>query len=409
MRAIVIGAGLAGLAAADELLRGGAEVTVLEARGRVGGRVWSKRLDNGAVVEMGAEFILPGNSLIRELVERFGLGLWDKGVRYGQREPRGTASLSDGELGRAARSIDEALAGGAAQSGSARDLLERLDLRPAAREAIMARVEVSAASPADRVPAADLAGVAHLDAEPSPGIAGGNQRLAEALATPLGSSVWLDTPARGISWRARRAVVHVDDADLEADACVVAVPAAVLDALEFEPALPADRAAALAGIAYGHAAKLFVPLREPAPISAVLSVPERYWTWTATGKADRVQPVVSSFAGSREALERLRVTEGPGDWLASLARLRPDLELARSGAVLSTWSDDPWAGGAYSVGRPASAARALAKPIGPIAFAGEHTAQEFPSLMEGALRSGRHAARAAISASGRPDRSGGPT
>ena len=398
MRAVVIGAGLAGLAAADELLRGGVDVTVLEARGRVGGRVWSKRLDNGAVVEMGAEFILPGNSLIRELVERFGLGLWDKGMRYGAREPRGIAGLGEAELERAARTVDRALAGGGAQSGeSARSLLERLDLGSAAREAITARVEVSAASPADRVPAGDLAGVAHLDAEPSPGIAGGNQRLAEALARPLGSSLWLDTPARGVSWGARRAVVHVDDADLEADACVVAVPASVLGALEFDPALPAELATALAGITYGHAAKLFVPLRKPPPLSAVLSVPERYWTWTATGEADRVQSLLSAFAGSLDALERLHVAEGPDVWLASLRRLRPDLDLSASGAVLSTWSDDPWSRGAYSVGRPAAAGRALAEPLGVIAFAGEHAAEESPSLMEGALRSGRRAARALIS------------
>ena len=65
MRAAVVGAGLAGLAAAAELRRGGAEVVVLEARDRVGGRVWSRRLDNGAVVEMGAEFILPGNTVVR--------------------------------------------------------------------------------------------------------------------------------------------------------------------------------------------------------------------------------------------------------------------------------------------------------------------------------------------------------
>ena len=69
---------------------------MLEARDRVGGRVWSRQLDNGAVVEMGAEFILPGNTAIRELAGRLGLGLWDKGMRYGQREPRGGSASPRG-------------------------------------------------------------------------------------------------------------------------------------------------------------------------------------------------------------------------------------------------------------------------------------------------------------------------
>ena len=60
--------------------------------------------------------------------------------------------------------------------------------------------------------------------------------------------------------------------------------------------------------------------------SAVLSVPERYWTWTARA-GEEVQPVAHAFAGSPAALERLAVSKGPDAWFASLARLRPDLEL----------------------------------------------------------------------------------
>jgi monoamine oxidase len=52
--ACVIGAGFAGLAAAEALSLAGVRVTVLEARDRVGGRVWSRRLENGAVFAMGA-------------------------------------------------------------------------------------------------------------------------------------------------------------------------------------------------------------------------------------------------------------------------------------------------------------------------------------------------------------------
>ena len=87
VRVVVIGAGFAGLAAADALAGAGVETLVLEARDRVGGRVWSRELPNGAV-EMGAEFVLPGNDTVRSYVERFGLGFWDKGMHYGSRGPQ---------------------------------------------------------------------------------------------------------------------------------------------------------------------------------------------------------------------------------------------------------------------------------------------------------------------------------
>ena len=57
MKIIIVGAGFSGLSAAYKLHKAGAEVVVLEARDRVGGRVYSKELSNGAVVEMGGEWI----------------------------------------------------------------------------------------------------------------------------------------------------------------------------------------------------------------------------------------------------------------------------------------------------------------------------------------------------------------
>jgi monoamine oxidase len=73
-RAVVVGAGLAGLAAASALARAGREVVVLEARDRIGGRVWSRELADGSVVEMGAEFILPGNAVVEATARRLGWG-----------------------------------------------------------------------------------------------------------------------------------------------------------------------------------------------------------------------------------------------------------------------------------------------------------------------------------------------
>lgn len=395
MRAAVVGAGLAGLVAADELARAGVEVVVLEARSRVGGRVWSERLPNGAVVEMGAEFILPGNTAVRELAERFGIGLWDKGMSYGRRDPRGGIGTTHEELAAAVAELERALAAGGGGGVSALAFLNGLDIPPGAREAIVARVEISSANSAERVNAAELGGVAHIGDEPAPSIAGGNQRLPLALAESLGSAVRLDSPVTAIEW-GERVRALTGDGELDADACVIAVPASVLDRIAFDPPLPSPLTDALAVVTYGHAAKLFVPLRSPAEPSAVMNVPERYWSWTAGGDGDRAQPVVSAFAGSSPALDALQVKTGPERWLDSLELLRDDLDLDRDATILSTWDDDPWVRAAYSTSPPPAVAEAVEEPTGPLAFAGEHTAGPYAALMEGAIRSGRRAAHSLV-------------
>ena len=72
---IVVGAGLAGLSAARDLETGGASVTVLEARDRVGGRVEQVRLDDGRLVQLGGEVVGNGHTAYLDLVEELGLTL----------------------------------------------------------------------------------------------------------------------------------------------------------------------------------------------------------------------------------------------------------------------------------------------------------------------------------------------
>jgi monoamine oxidase len=385
---VVVGAGFAGLAAADALAREGVDVTVLEARDRVGGRVWSRELGNGAVVELGAEFVLPGNDTMRAYVDRFGLGFWDKGMRYGEREPRGGIGVDAPGLRAALAEIAAAVAGPGLDGVSAAELLDRLSLDAGAREAVQARLEVSCAATADRVEAATLAGLAAHSGDVSPSVARGNQRVALALAAELGDAVRLASPVERVDWRPTGALVQAGGRAVEADRIVLAVPASVIGRIAFDPPLPGALRAAYAAVEYGHAAKLFVPLAAPAPPSAVLSVPERYWTWTATGDGE-VQAVVHAFAGSAPALARLEIERGAGAWLASLARLRPDLALAPERAVLSTWDDDPWVRAAYSCAAPPPDAW---QPVGVFHACGEHTAGANRALMDGALESGLRAA-----------------
>lgn len=349
-------------------------MTVLEARDRVGGRVHSQRLDNGAVVERGAEFVLPGYEVLRETAERLGLTLYEKGTLYGDRESRGGPPVTPTELAAAAEALRDP------GPGSIADELERLVPSEGARAAIASRLAVSSGYElADQDAGALAEGAAGFGDFPSHSIAGGNDRIAISLARSLDAR--LGSGVERIGWSAS----GVDVAGITADACIVAVPAPAVLAIEFEPPLPEWKRTALAGVRYGQAAKLFLPLERAVEPSATLSVPDRFWTWTQHDVA-----VASSFAGTAVGLERLEVANGPLYWAESVRRLRPDLPYADAEPVLATWPE-----GAYSARTLSSPLddKALARPVGPVAFAGEHTAGAWHALMEGALRSGLRAAR----------------
>jgi monoamine oxidase len=393
----VIGAGFAGLAAAVALAEGGPEPLVLEARERVGGRVHSRRLANGAVVELGAEFVEDDHETLVATAARLGLAMAPAGMAYGDRDPRGGLGTDRATvLAEVARLRDLLAEPDLLKPGrSVAEVLDGLPLDPAAREAIAARLQVSTGQPVGELAAAVLghAGSSFSTRE-SLRVAGGNQRIALRLAERLPGAVHLGVPVQAVSWSGPGVRVAVEGAELDAEACLLAVPASVIGRIRFDPPLPDWKAAALRRVAYGHAAKLFVPLRRVPPPSAVLSVPDHYWAWTAQGADGTVQPVVSAFAGSAPALAALEVTAGPATWRRRLAALRPDLDLDR-GAVLSTWDDDPWMEAAYSTRTPAfrpGDPDLLAGPVGPLHFAGEHTAGPWSGLMEGALRSGHRAA-----------------
>jgi monoamine oxidase len=381
-RVVVVGAGLAGLAAAEALVAGGAEVTVCEARDRVGGRVHSGRLDNGAVVELGAEFVLPGYDVLRATAVRLGLELYEKGTLYGDREPRDGPPLTREEVVAAAAALREP------GSGSIAEALERLVPSDGARAAVAARLAVSSGYELEDQDATALADSAAVFGDyPSHGVVGGNDRIALGLADRV--AVLTSTPVARVVWSKDGVVVPAGGDEVAADACVIATPAPHALELEWDPPLPGWKRDALAAVRYGQAAKVFLPLVAPAQPSQTLSVPLRFWTWTQHGIA-----AAASFAGTPSALERLEVDRGPEAWAEAVRRLRPDLDYADGPPLLSTWHDDPWARGAYSALSLESPLDedALARPVGPVAFAGEHTAGRWHALMEGALRSGLRAA-----------------
>jgi monoamine oxidase len=398
MRVVVVGAGFAGLACADRLVDLGHDVVVFEARDRVGGRVWSQPLiadDPDTLVERGAEFVLDGYAALRDVARRLGLSLADTGMSYYVREPRGGAPTTPDAIAVAGRQLAEA-ARNVPVSTSLRDLASRLSGDRAALDACVARMSLSCAYPPELLSAwAALEASAQTEWKPSHRVAGGNQLIATGLAARLGARLHPATPVTAVTSHAEQVVVHGAGGEVTGDAVVVAVPAAVIDSIVFEPALPAAKTCAFGRLGQGQAAKLHLPLTKPAPYSAVIDVSRGLWCWTAAGVGGETQPILHSFASSAPVLDALDVARGPSTWVAALEELRPELDLQPSGALLTTWRDDPWTQMAYSAlstHTQDSDADLLAGPVGRVHFAGEHTAGPWAGLMEGALRSGLRAA-----------------
>ena len=238
--------------------------------------------------------------------------------------------------------------------------------------------------------------VAAFAPRPSHRIAGGNQGLALAMAARLGDRVRLRTPVRALDGEQ----VLTDGGALAARHVIVTLPLPLARTLPITPALPDRQRAALDRAELGHAAKLHVPLASAAATSAVMSVPDRYWCWTATGHDGAVAPVLNCFAGSPRALDGLRLDDGPPAGSPASPR----------SARTSTWRRTPSSRpGTTTRGRAGPTAptacapsRATttcsAPPAGTLHFAGEHTAGAWSGLMEGALRSGLRAAAEVVNA-----------
>ena len=135
----IIGAGAAGIAAARRCLAAGLTVAVVEARDRVGGRVWSQELvpgDPRTVVERGAEFVLDGYDLMRTLAGELGLQFAEMAMSYYEREPRGGAPTTHQEMARCA----EVVAGAAASARPGTSLAEVVAGWPGSPAALAAYV-----------------------------------------------------------------------------------------------------------------------------------------------------------------------------------------------------------------------------------------------------------------------------
>ncbi len=439
---VVVGAGLAGLSCARRLAQAGLSVQVLEARDRVGGRTEHGRLPDGQAIELGGQWIGPGQTRMYELVDELGLATFptydegshvlelggDRRTFAGDTPPLGGFALADlaaslPRLHRRAAAVDPAQPWTTrhAQHLDARTFESWIARHPTRGARTFWRLftrAVFATEPANLsllhvltyvrqagsvAALVDTTGGAQQDR-----VVGGTARIAEVLAERLGDRVRLDAPVRAVHTRDGHVEVELADGDrVRGRRVVVALPPTLAGRIAYSPALPADRDLLTQRVPMGAVIKLHL-------------VYDRPW-WREDGLSGQalsdgpVTQVVfdnSPPDGSYGVL--LAFVEGADaiHWGARPDQERHDAVAARLAALIGPaarhpiavverdWTAEAFSRGCYGGHLPTGVwtqlGPALRRPVGPIHWAGTEHATVWTGYLEGAVRSGEEVAAAVV-------------
>jgi monoamine oxidase len=428
---IVIGGGLAGLSAARELSLAGWRVTVLEARTRCGGRVWSYSFPGAPelVCELGGEWIGRHHRKMLKLVEamglktqhhRFGYTFW-----HGERERAAVEFPTGGwpfesvsrrkfeKFGRSfqryssrqKRELDKldwwaklSQLGFSEEDLLRRDLMDSTDFGESIRmtSAYVAAGEYFTGDPSDE-----------MDYK----VRGGNSLLVDALVADIrsrGDKIHCNAAVTQVSQGKRHVRVSVAGwaEPLIADFCIAAVPTAVITAIDWAPKLPEDQRRAARQLQYARIVKTAVfynrrfwkPIRGNGFSAFTTRVSD--FCFDATFRQGGDRGILCSYAVGDKADDVMTEPHEKAvmDWITADMKevVRPRV---KSGVVALGIKRQPWqlsyAGGAYALYRPGqwfTVRPLLERPHGRVHFAGEHLA-DWQGFMEGAVDSGITAAR----------------
>lgn len=441
----VVGAGFAGLAAARQLAQSGRDVVVLEARDRVGGRVWNRELPEGPVLSAGGTWLGKGQERMFDLCREVGLEVYrqyDQGDllmcvdgvnhRYrGQIPSLGLATVASLGLAfmrlnrmarrlpadapwrtRGARGLDARTLGQwlsdplNVPSATARTLLmstmNLLFCTHPAEVSLLGALVLARGGGSFNYYTDSRKTETHL-------VDGGAPELARRMAERLGEAVHLSCPVRQITYNGIDVQVHSDALTVRARRVIVATPPALAGRIVFDPPLPADHSHLLQRVVPGAVIRVHTVYPEPfwreqqlsgqtlaaqSPVSVTIDQTPR------SGRPG----VLSSYAFGPGALQigRLEPKERRDVWLKALAeRFGPQAQ-SPTGYLETDWSAEPWSLGGmvghFTTGALTNYGPALRRPVGRIHWASTETATLMHGLMEGAVRSGERAAREVLAA-----------
>lgn len=404
LRVIVVGAGAAGLAAAQTLLDSGADVVLLEAGDRVGGRVRTLRDFADFPIELGAEEIHGRQSPWFDRASA-------NGAEFVTDETTDFYYV-DGALGSedevwdadfdAAEAFIEDLWRWDGGETPMDEVLAASDVPPRLGRTMDAWLGYEWGTSNDRIGAASLAASENAWSSGDENFTLSNS-YEDTLRAAFAGAVTIartNTIVESIEWDANEVRVRTSDGTQErGDAVVVAVPLTVLKAGAIAMTLPLDKLDAIETIGMGPGMKVLLKFTTAfwgAGVGSIYGGPAVAEFW-ATAEGRGTTPVLTAFVMGRDA-ETLRASNDlVADVLADLDRLYDGAATAAfDDAFVMDWTDEVFIGGAYSFPSPGSAAarEVLAAPLsGRVFFAGEatHTEGHFATV-HGAVETGLRAA-----------------
>ena len=443
-KVIVIGAGLAGMSAAYELVQAGHDVTVLEARTRNGGRVWTLRDDypEGMYAEAGATNVFDNHEWTMKYLKLLGVALDPMESTNGdsiyhirgkrlvikpgaqvdwplELKPEETG-LSRGALWTkyvvpVLKELGDVEAIDWPQTILKRydrisfaELLRQQGASPGAVEILKLGLADQLGDGADAVSALNLLREAapRATVKQSFSIRGGSDTFPKAFAAKLGDRIHYGLPVIKIEQDSRGVQVVCEQAGnrrtFSAEYLICAIPFSVLKHVEVSPGFSPAKQQAIAQLGNTSVVRVFMQTRK------------RFWLDEGlTGSATTDLPIVTAYdkahylPGTRGMLEAyaagekarklaaMAPSERLGFTVKQMEQILPKLHEHYEGGASICWDDEEWTRGAYAWFKPGQMESFLphfAKPEGRVYFAGDHVSP-WPGWMNGALQSGNRAAR----------------
>jgi monoamine oxidase len=436
----VVGAGYAGLTAARRLRQEGKDVVVLEARDRVGGRVWTRQSPTGAPIDLGGTFLSPNQERILALAAEVDVKTYRTNIvgdsllvnrgkvrRYESTKTPRINPIALASFGQAAARLDamarkvpvdapwEAPKAEEWDSLSIRSWVTKRNVPGReAREILEATLSYLFASHLSEVSLLNLLflirsggglvnfmqienGYQHFQ------VHGGAQSIALRVADELGDAIRLSSPVQAITQTADTVEVHSLGLTVAARRVIVAIPPALAGHLRYDPPLPGDKALLLHQVPAGTEVKVVVVYDEPfwrgdGLCGASVDTGDPFEVTLDTSPEDASTGVIALYA----AVPRARALEAVG--ADERRRIVLDILTRRFGTKAAepvelyeqNWAEQEWTRGCsqghFGPGVLTQFGPQIRRPVGRVHFAGTETAGMSYGAIDGAVRSGERAA-----------------